>query len=34
LDEAKRLLSDENKIKILLTTSEKASKPFNARKKF
>ena len=34
LDEAKRLLSDENKIKILLTTSEKATKPFNARKKF
>lgn len=34
LKEATRLLGDNNKIKILLTTSEKASKPFNARKKF
>jgi carboxyl-terminal processing protease len=32
--EAVRLISDENKIKILLTTSEKAKKPFNVKKKF
>lgn len=32
--EATRLLADENKIKILLTTSEKPTKPFNAAKKF
>ncbi len=32
--EAMRLLADENKIKILLTTSEKASKPFNIKKRF
>lgn len=34
LEEAARLLSDESKIKILLTTSEKATKPFNPGKKF
>lgn len=34
LSEASRLLADESKIKILLTTSEKANKPFNATKKF
>lgn len=34
LEEAARLLADENKIKILLTTSEPANKPFNAAKKF
>lgn len=34
LSEAGRLLADEGKMKILLTTSEKASKPFNAMKKF
>ena len=34
LKEGLRLLSDQNKIKILLTISEKANKPFNTRKKF
>jgi carboxyl-terminal processing protease len=34
LKEATRLLADENKIKILLSTSEKPNKPFNAAKKF
>jgi carboxyl-terminal processing protease len=34
LKEATRLLADENKIKILLTTSEKPTKPFNANKNF
>ena len=34
LNESTRLLSDPNKIKILLSTSEKANKPFNLRKKF
>jgi len=34
LTEAARLLSDENKIKIILTTSEKATKPFNIKKRF
>ncbi len=32
--EAQRLLTDNNKIKIILTTSEKATKPFNIKKKF
>jgi len=32
--ETLRLLDDANKIKILLTTSEKATKPFNIQKKF
>ena len=34
LKEATRLLSDENKIKILLTISEKPTKPFNQKKRF
>jgi carboxyl-terminal processing protease len=34
LKEATRLLADDNKIKILLSTSEKPTKPFNANKKF
>ena len=34
LKEAERLLTDNNKIKILLSTSEKATKPFNIKKKF
>lgn len=34
LAEATRLLMDANKIRILLTTSEPAKKPFNAAKKF
>ncbi len=34
LKEAERLLVDNNKIKILLSTSEKATKPFNIKKKF
>ncbi len=34
LKEATRLLSDENKIKILLTMTDKPTKPFNAKKKF
>lgn len=34
LKETVRLLSDGNKIKILLTTSEAANKPFNVNKKF
>jgi carboxyl-terminal processing protease len=32
--EAMRLLADENKVKILLSTSEKPNKPFNVKKKF
>lgn len=32
--ESLRLLSDSSKLKILLTTSEKATKPFNIKKKF
>jgi carboxyl-terminal processing protease len=34
IKEAIRLLSDANKIKILLSTSEKATKPFNLKKRF
>lgn len=34
LKEATRLLADEGKINILLTTSEKPTKPFNAAKRF
>lgn len=34
LAEALRLLADHNKIKILLSTSEKPTKPFNNKKKF
>jgi len=34
LKEALRLISDQNKLKILLATSEKATKPFNIKKKF
>jgi len=34
LREAQRLISDNNKIKIILTTSEKAIKPFNLKKRF
>lgn len=34
LKEGTRLLSDPNKIKSILTTSEKPTKPFNAKKKF
>ena len=34
LKEGLRLLSDQNKVKIILTTSEKANKPFNTKKKF
>ena len=34
LKEGVRLLSDQNKVKIILTTSEKAVKPFNTKKKF
>ncbi|MDX2174652.1 MAG: S41 family peptidase [Bacteroidota bacterium] len=32
--EAERLLADNSKLKILLTTSEKPTKPFNIKKKF
>jgi carboxyl-terminal processing protease len=32
--EATRLLADENKIKIILTTSEKSTRPFNIKKRF
>ncbi len=34
IHESTRLLADPNKIQILLTTSEKPTKPFNPRKKF
>lgn len=34
LKEGLRLLSDQNKVKIILTSSEKATKPFNTKKKF
>jgi carboxyl-terminal processing protease len=34
LAEATRLLSDANKMLLLLSTSEKATKPFNLKKKF
>ncbi len=34
LKEGLRLLSDQSKIKIILTSSEKATKPFNTKKKF
>ncbi|MBA3680992.1 MAG: S41 family peptidase [Bacteroidetes bacterium] len=34
LKEGVRLLSDQNKVKIILTSSEKATKPFNSKKKF
>lgn len=34
LKEGLRLLSDQNKIKIILTSSEKPTKPFNTKKKF
>lgn len=34
LKEAVRLVSDDNKRKIILTTSEKALKPFNIKKRF
>ena len=34
LKEGVRLLNDQNKIKIILTVSEKATKPFNTKKKF
>ena len=32
--ESTRLLADENKVKIVLSTSEKPNKPFNVKKKF
>lgn len=34
LKEATRLITDPNKSKIILTTSEKANKPFNLKKRF
>jgi carboxyl-terminal processing protease len=34
LKEGVRLLSDQNKVKIILTTIEKPTKPFNTKKKF
>ena len=34
LKEGLRLLADQSKLKILLSTSEKATKPFNIKKKF
>ncbi|MEI8137013.1 MAG: peptidase S41, partial [Bacteroidota bacterium] len=34
LKESIRLLNDQNKIKIILTLSEKPTKPFNTKKKF
>ncbi|MBA3664991.1 MAG: S41 family peptidase [Bacteroidetes bacterium] len=34
LKEAVRLVSDNNKVKIILTTTEKAIKPFNIKKRF
>lgn len=34
IKEALKLLAEQNKVKTILTTSEKASKPFNANKRF
>jgi hypothetical protein len=31
---ALNILKDENKVKTILTTSEKATKPFNVNKRF